>query len=226
MSQTFTLILETSTPEASICLAGPDGFLEERVFRSDRNHNATLFAPLQELLADAGEIARVLVGSGPGSYSGTRVGIAAAQGVAIALGCPVIAVPSVLGVEPVAAGHPSLAVGDARRGTYWSAHLDGVCMAEPLLEDANGWLATLSHAQAQGRCLFAFEDPSRWPLPGDIHVAETFPQARLLWRAWQAADEPARAAWQAEVPQPLYLKPPHITQAKSAPGRGERPAGH
>jgi tRNA threonylcarbamoyladenosine biosynthesis protein TsaB len=225
MSQAFTLILETSTPEASIGLAGPDGFLKERVFRSDRNHNATLFAPLQELLADAGEIARVLVGSGPGSYSGTRVGIAAAQGVAIALDCPVIAVPSVLGVEPVAAGHSSLAVGDARRGTYWSARLDGARMAEPLLEEADDWQGTLSRARAEGRRLFSFEDPRRWSLPSDIHVEEILPRARWLWEAWHAADAPTRTMWQAELPQPLYLKPPHITQARSTLVRGERPAG-
>lgn len=219
MSQACTLILETSTPEASVCLVRADGTMEERLFRSDRSHNAALFAPLQELLAGAGEIARVLVGSGPGSYSGTRVGIAAAQGIAIAMGCPAVAVPSVLAVEPIAAGHACLAVGDARRGSYWSSRIDGAGSVEPLLETLDEWQATLARAQAEGRHLFSFEDPSRWPLPDGVEVATVLPSARLLWSAWNTADDTTRSTWQSQIPQPIYLKPPHITKAKSAAGR-------
>ena len=89
MPARFTLILETSTPHASLGIAMADGGFTSREFSSDRNHNALLFKPLGELLEGLPLTAleRVLVGSGPGSYSGTRVGIAAAQGVAIAAGC-------------------------------------------------------------------------------------------------------------------------------------------
>lgn len=210
-----TLILETSTPEASLCLVRADEAFQERAFRSDRNHNAALFAPMQELLADAGDVGLVLVGSGPGSYSGTRVGIAAAQGVAIALGCPAVAVPSLLAVEPVAAGKPCLALGDARRGTYWSARMDGAVMQAPCLQAEEAWRETILSAAADGRVLFSFEDPSRWPLPDRVDVAMIYPNARLLWAAWNAASDEARTNWQAQVPQPIYLKPPHITKAKS-----------
>lgn len=96
MTGAFTLILETSTPHASVALVSPDGQVEQRAFTGDRSHNAGIFQPLQELIGslEPGSIGLVLVGSGPGSYSGTRVGIAAAQGVAIASGCPAVAVPS------------------------------------------------------------------------------------------------------------------------------------
>ena len=210
-----TLILETSTPEASLCLLRADATLEERTFRSDRNHNSALFEPLREILADAGEIGLVLVGSGPGSYSGTRVGIAAAQGVAIAMECPAVAIPSVLAVEPASKGSPCLAVGDARRGTYWSARIEHTTiMQEPLLETSEAWQNNLTQAQADGCLLFSFEDPSHWPLRHGVHVATLFPSARLLLSAWTSADEKTRTAWQSQTPQPLYLKPPHITKAK------------
>lgn len=219
MSQPITLILETSTPEASICMIRADGTVAEHSFRSDRNHNAALFAPLQELLKDVDEVGLVLVGSGPGSYSGTRVGIAAAQGVAIAMGCPAVAVPSVLAVKPVAEGKPCLALGDARRGTYWSARIADARMHGPLLEPEQAWSETIIAATSHGCLLFSFEDSTRWPLPEGVAVATIFPNARLLWTAWNAASEETRARWLTLPPQPIYLKPPHITKAKNPPPR-------
>ena len=67
MTATFTLVIETSTPRASLATIGPGGHLEQREFTSDRSHNAVLFAPLQELLDWRGgvETGLVLVGSGP-----------------------------------------------------------------------------------------------------------------------------------------------------------------
>ena len=40
------------------------------------------------------------------------------------------------------------------------------------------------------------------------------PDAARLWLAWCGTDDETRAKWSAEIPQPLYLKPPHITPAK------------
>jgi tRNA threonylcarbamoyladenosine biosynthesis protein TsaB len=222
MSAAFSLVFETSTPHASLALAGRAGRVELREFRSDRNHNALLFAPLQELLHDGGhrEIGLVLVGSGPGSYSGTRVGIAAAQGVAMALACPAVAVPSILAVPSAANGAACLAIGDARRGSFWSARVENFCLAgEPELCDANGLEAVLSAAAAQGIGVFSFEDPSRFPLPGVLArlVKPEFPDAVRLWQAWLGTSEENRRKWSAEIPQPHYLKPPHITPAKRPP---------
>ena len=141
MSDCFTLILETSTPNASLATTEPGGRIEQREFTSDRSHNAVLFSPLKELLdtRETLEIGLVLVGSGPGSYSGTRVGIAAAQGVAIACGCPAVAVPSILAV-PIG----------AKRG-----HVPGHrrCPARQLLDGESGTIRHpgRTHAHRCGR---------------------------------------------------------------------------
>lgn len=214
-----TLVLETSTPHASIALVGPDGALDQRGFCSDRNHNAMLFEPLQDLLEGAGHpsIGLVLVGSGPGSYSGTRVGIAAAQGVAIALSCPAVAVPSILAVAPADGGAPCLAVGDARRGTFWSARVENSrLLGEPELCDATELEARITHATREGIAVFSFEDPGRFPLPESLAgvVKLEFPDAARLWRVWCGTDDETRRHWAAQPPQPLYLKPPHITPGK------------
>jgi len=216
---TFTLILETSTPQASLALAGPLDDVIQRGFASDRSHHACLFGPLGELLetAAAGHLARVLVGSGPGSYSGTRVGIAAAQGVALARECPAVAVPSILALPAAADGAACLVIGDARRGSYWLARVAAWRIEEaPHLTDGAGLVTAVASAVEQGLAVVSVEEAARFPLPASLLTAvlRQFPCAARLWRAWCQADAAAQAAWAAAVPQPIYLKPPHITPAK------------
>lgn len=216
----FTLVIETSTPRATLALVDPDGETEQREFQSDRSHNALLFPPLDGLLAGPQgrrRIGWVLVGSGPGSYSGTRVGIAAAQGVAIAAGCPAVAVPSILAVPPAAGGASCLAIGDARRGSYWTARVDGLRLErEPELCDAGALTRLVDSAMAGGVVVFSFEETARFPLPDSLRarLVREFPDALGLWRAWSAADDSTRSRWSLEIPQPIYLKPPHITPGK------------
>jgi tRNA threonylcarbamoyladenosine biosynthesis protein TsaB len=219
MTETFTLVLETSTPHASLATIEGDGSIEFREFTSDRSHNAVLFGPLRELLdaRKSPRIGLVLVGSGPGSYSGTRVGIAAAQGVAIASGCPAVAVPSILAVESAKNGARGLAIGDARRGSFWTAAIgESHLHSDPKLTDAAGLLRSVKAALSEEIPVFTFEPRDRFPLPAEIisGIQLEFPDARRLWHAWSAAPADARESWSATPPQPIYLKPPHITPAK------------
>jgi tRNA threonylcarbamoyl adenosine modification protein YeaZ len=219
MKGTFSLILETSTPHASLCTITACGKLEEREFTSDRSHNAVLFSPLNDLLnARALEsIDLVLVGSGPGSYSGTRVGIAAAQGVAIALGCPVVTIPSILGVQSTQNGSRCLAIGDARRGSYWTAEIEQYAtLGDPRLTDIEGLLESVTQALDAGIPVFTFEQPSRFPLPAEVtsRIRLEFPSAGRLWHAWSETSPSMREQCRQQIPQPIYLKPPHITPAK------------
>jgi tRNA threonylcarbamoyladenosine biosynthesis protein TsaB len=219
MPTPFTLVLETSTPQASLAIATADGGLVAREFASDRNHNALLFRPLGELLEGwpLAALERVLVGSGPGSYSGTRVGIAAAQGVALAAGCQALAVPSILAVPAVAAGGACLFIGDARRGSFWTARAAAHRLTdEPALTDGAGLAAAVEAAVEHGAAVVSLETAARFHGLGGLaeQVRQEVPTAAGLWQAWQRADAASRAAWAAVPPQPIYLKPPHITAAK------------
>lgn len=214
-----TLILETSTPHGSLAMIGPENILKQREFSSDRSHNAVLFSPLQELLdsRDAPEMELVLVGSGPGSYSGTRVGIAVAQGVAISSNCPAVAIPSILGVCSAENGATCLAIGDARRGSFWTARVEQYRLtSEPELTDESGLRWIIEKAMVQGIPVFAFEDGSRFSLPDVLRqqLRLEFPNAERLWQAWKSASGLDRESWMKVDPQPIYLKPPHITPAK------------
>lgn len=210
------LVIETSTPHASIAWVAADGGVDQRGFQSDRSHNSLLFAPLEEVMAHGGRPGLVLAGSGPGSYSGTRVGIAAAQGVAIACGCPAVAVPSILAVPSAAQGARCLAIGDARRGSFWTAPIGGFRLLEsPVLCDAAGLAHGVAAALDAGLAVITLEDAARFPLPGLLdHVLAETPDATRLWHAWCGTDEETRREWSARIPQPLYLKPPHITPPK------------
>jgi tRNA threonylcarbamoyl adenosine modification protein YeaZ len=218
MSAAGVLIVESSTTHASIAIVMGDGSLVQREFCSDRHHNALLFEPLSEFLHDSPDkIGLVLVGSGPGSYSGTRVGIAAAQGVAIALQCPAVAIPSILAVPSAEQGRSCLTVGDARRGSYWTAMMkNSALINDPALCDAESLNRIVADAIDQETPIIAFEEPDRFEIEAHhrekIHVE--FPNAARLWQAWLASDDATRQRWIAAIPQPIYLKPPHITPGK------------
>jgi len=201
------LAIESSTPRASLALLTDGEVRYEGGFESDRNHNSLLFAPLQAALAAAapGGIDEVVVGTGPGSYSGTRVGIAAGQGVAMVHDCPAVGLSSLL-----AAGVESgIAIGDARRGSAWWARL-GEGLPEPALVPDAELAAKLEGAPR----VFAFESVARLGLPDSIEVRPLVPTAAALARAWLALPEETRQRLRAEPPQPAYLRPPHITEAK------------
>jgi tRNA threonylcarbamoyladenosine biosynthesis protein TsaB len=196
-------------------LAGADRQPVRREFCSDRSHNAELFGPLTEVLHGIAprDIGLVLVGSGPGSYSGTRVGIAAAQGVALAAGCPVVAVPSILAAPAAANGAACRLVGDARRGSFWIARVaHGQVALAPELTDEAGLRRFVDESNEEP--VVTFEAGTRNALPAELTIRHEAPTAALLWEAWQRTVVADRQHWLAEAPQPLYLRPPHITEAK------------
>lgn len=198
------LALELSTARGSVAVAAPGGeVLFEAEFGAGRSHNALLFEPLREALAAAGErLGGIVVGTGPGSYTGVRIAIAAAQGVALSRKVPVAGVPSLLGcVDAETYG----VVGDARRGRCYVAVVregeleDGIALVKPEA------LAETMAAAAVRRWVSCDEAP---PAAG-IELAQ--PSARrLALRALSAG-----LTWEAGKPlEPLYLEGAFITQAR------------
>ncbi|MBC8127387.1 MAG: hypothetical protein H8M99_09640 [Gloeobacteraceae cyanobacterium ES-bin-144] len=123
--------------------------------------------------------------------------------------------PSILAVESAQSGKLCLAVGDARRGSYWTSRVENFGLAsEPELCDVAELEAVIK--SAEGVSLFSFEDPARFQLQAEFaaRIKLEFPNAARLWQAWQRACEVSRHKWAIDPPQPIYLKPPHITPTK------------
>src|SRR5690349_3926881 len=72
------LAIESSAPRGSLALWRDGRLVEVQEFQSERAHNSVLFAPLNAVLHQSEALDLIVCGTGPGSYSGVRVGIAAA----------------------------------------------------------------------------------------------------------------------------------------------------
>lgn len=90
--------LETSGPVASVAVSRGREVLARRFLGEQGRHAAALLPALDEVLSDAGleraDLTGVVVGTGPGSFTGVRVAAAAAKGIAHALDVPLHPVSS------------------------------------------------------------------------------------------------------------------------------------
>ncbi len=203
------LSLDSSSPVASVAfVAFGEGDPVVR-FRRDTPHarsdSSALFRALQEALSSCGMPDALCVGLGPGSYNGLRAGIAAARGFASALGIPLHALPSPLGLPGPAEGF--WAAGDARGGHYWLARVkEGVFLEEPTLFSPAEAVAHLGSHPALPVLAAA-------PLEGVAPIVTATPCAARLAMLAETNDGSTMASG---TPEPLYLKPPHITRPRQA----------
>ncbi len=131
------LAIDTATHATGVCLADRAQVLAEHVWHSGRYHTVEL-APEVAVLLQRNQVAltdleAVAVASGPGSYTGLRIGMALAKGIALALRIPLIGVPT---LDILAAGQPEAEFGSV--GRYfcrpWTVRGGMVQMGRPRLE--------------------------------------------------------------------------------------------
>ena len=150
------LILDTTADRCGVLVRGPDGdvLIDEDL---DRGHDARLAGMVAEALSCADvrprHVSRVIVATGPGSFTGVRVGVAFARGLALALKVPAIGVTNLDALALTAGRPPLLAVAhDAKRGeVVWRAYRRGVPLTQPAcatIEDAAAALDRLSVGEA------------------------------------------------------------------------------
>ncbi|MBI1886308.1 MAG: tRNA (adenosine(37)-N6)-threonylcarbamoyltransferase complex dimerization subunit type 1 TsaB [Chloroflexi bacterium] len=90
------LSIDTASETASLALSLEGRVAAHITWRCRRNHTAELLPTIDRLLSEAGaakrDLTAVFVCTGPGTYTGLRVGVSTAKGLAYALGLPVVGI--------------------------------------------------------------------------------------------------------------------------------------
>jgi tRNA threonylcarbamoyladenosine biosynthesis protein TsaB len=213
------LAIETGSRACSVAIyVGPRDMRAYEQENTDHGHATMLMPMIERARQKAGftyaDLGRIAVAVGPGSFTGLRVGIAAAQGLGLAAGIPVVGISSFLavvsGTERERDGRRVFALLDSRREEPFLAEIDehlqfvrppsvaGVDELDAILAPARPLILT-GDAPAMGR----------YSTQGGIRLIQTAPNAMFV--ALLAADPEHRYDL---PPKPAYVRAPDVTMPK------------
>jgi tRNA threonylcarbamoyladenosine biosynthesis protein TsaB len=140
---------DTTSEFGSLALAEDDVVIETVPLHSTDGYGHVLFPQLKRLLDRHGwslsGVSGFVAGAGPGSFTGVRVGLAAAKGLAEAAGCKAAGVSNLRAVASFGQSPLRAPFYDARRGEIYGGLYDTAL--EPLVEEVvapfPAWLASL-----------------------------------------------------------------------------------
>jgi tRNA threonylcarbamoyl adenosine modification protein YeaZ len=211
------LVLDTATPAvtaAVVRLAGSAELVSAQVAVDARRHGELLAPSVAAVLSDAGlaagAVTAVVVGTGPGPFTGLRVGLVTAAAFADALSIPAYGVCSLDGLGGAVPGRVLVATDARRREVYWAAYQDGARVAGPAVHrpaELAARLAALGVSVACGAGARQYADVLGLPVTG--------PDSPDPVALAAAAADRVRAGAPADPLSPLYLRHPDAV----APGR-------
>lgn len=121
------LAIESAAVSAGAAVLCGDTLLSEQFVNNGLTHSQTLLPLVDAALSAAGKTLKdmdaVAVSAGPGSFTGVRIGMATAKGLALGAELPLIPVPTLLGLAHTAVMYEGIIVPimDARRGEVYTA---------------------------------------------------------------------------------------------------------
>jgi tRNA threonylcarbamoyladenosine biosynthesis protein TsaB len=180
-------------------------------------HAEILHLEIEKLLLSCSvqfsDLIAVVVGSGPGSYTGLRIGVAAAKGLAMALNIPLYAVSGLEMMLSQSANHfhgDVLVVMDARRNEVFGAWLnsdgsltspDSIIVNEDFVDSlSNNPLMVIGENATKLKSL----------LPADTKFVDTLPSIRMVFQESLKMGDPVDLAYF----EPVYVKPFIPTMSK------------
>ena len=131
----LVLAIDTSTPALTAGVVADGQVVAERVTVDPRAHAERITPNVLAAMADAGrtmaDLNAVVVGCGPGPFTGLRVGMATAAAYGHALGLPVYGVCSLDAIGGQTCGEVLVVTDARRREVYWARYRDGVRIDGP-----------------------------------------------------------------------------------------------
>ncbi len=207
------LVMDTTGPACSVALRVPgqaDLVCSEAMARGQAERLAPMVA---EVLAKAGltprDLERIGVTTGPGSFAGTRVGVAFARGLALATGADVVGISNLewWAFEAHSEGLSTvLAVHDAKRGEFVVQRFeDGVPQTPPLLmieEKAKNYALEALESGRPVSAMIMTGTGARLLFPVPREDADFQPDLTRLLSFAEQAEAPFHP------PKPFYARPP------------------
>lgn len=219
------LALSTSTPRASVALLDGDRVLAEVTYDDPRGHAERLFSLVDEAFAAASAAGPAVTRScvhivacdvGPGSFTGVRIAVASAKGVAVALGVPLAGVPSLDAmIARARAEHPAVplvvaAIDAKKEELYVAVHSGDTTLLPPShlpRRDVAPRLAELLGGRDYVAAVETADLCEGWPPAASGAPAIVCGAPSAAWIARLAAASPASHGDPADV-TPLYVRAP------------------
>ena len=215
------LTIQTASPAGSVALSHGEHLLAELNLDSRKTPTEWLLTAIDDLLVKA-ELSKdsldaVAVVRGPGAFTGLRVGLATAKGLALALGCPLIGISSLrcLAMQLPHASMPVCVMMDARKQEVyacqyqWESGLphatseERVSQPEKVLAELKGETLFVGNGALVYRSLIVRQLSSRAHfVPDFLNLPRAGAAAALALAEWQAGN-----TFSADALMPCYLRP-------------------
>lgn len=221
------LHIETSTKACSIALSNDRILLGSRHVDEGMNHSVVLAPAIEDLLKSnnlvPAQLNAISVSSGPGSYTGLRVGCSLAKAMAYALNIPLLAVPTLralaqAGFKKFPEADVVMPMVDARRDEVFTAiynkDLHELMPVSSLILGSYNWLELLTRNELIVICGDGAHKTNVHIINDSIVVASDI-QCNAVHLINPAGDLVSRQNFSNPIQfVPFYLKPPNITVAR------------